>query len=161
MSWRHQVAEIIEALPEEKQIPYNSCCYGAAVYGPSRCTCWEVKYNAEQQPATGRMTPPNKKCCRDCAYRNDSQERSGTGDYNHSAMEPGGLPELPFGGKFYCHVGMRYAVEYHHPSSGLRIAVDHSDDYCPPITDDGALLANGDVAPLCAGFSATHQAALS
>lgn len=149
------LAEILESLPADKRIPYEICCIGAVARGPIHCTCWKIKYNAEQQPATGIVTPTRTKCCGDCAYRSDSQERTGADSgYNHSASEPGGMPELPARGKFYCHIGMRYAVEYYHPPTGLRIPVGHSDDYCPPITDDGALLANGDVAPLCAGFSA-------
>lgn len=120
------------------------CCMGAAVYGPGRCTCWVPVYDQEQQqPKPGPMVPRTK-CCHDCAFRMGSPERR---DDPKTARD---LDDV-VGGRstFACHVGMRRAVAYVHPS-GARVDAGPG-DYRPLVVDGVAFRADGSPASACAG----------
>lgn len=154
--FREQMAAIIESLSPEAQEPFQSCCYGAAIYGPARCTCWTPEYDRPQSDATDAAAPEIIKCCGDCAYRADSPERSGVSGYACSAEAEGELPDVARGGFFFCHQGMRRVVAYVHSETGFRADIDHGDDYAPGSHEGRPILANGDYAPLCAGFAASR-----
>jgi len=153
--YRDDVADYFESLTEEQQEQVTACCMGSAVYGPSRCTCWAVEYDRPQQSATGMSGAEIDKCCNDCAYRAGSPERSGSPAYDHSVEIEGDLPRMPTGSLFFCHKGMRKAVSAVHEPSGLRVVLDRGDSYDATNHDGVPILANGDFAPLCAGFAAT------
>lgn len=126
------------------------CCLGAAVYGPSRCTCWVPVYDLDQQPITpGLPTLPNPlRMCGDCAYRARSPERRGDETY---AGDQDLLNELVENGTpFYCHQGIRLPIAWRHPS-GAETA-GHPGGYDPPIEGGVPYKADGAPANLCAGW---------
>jgi hypothetical protein len=128
----------------------GGCCYGAAVYGPQRCTCWTPVYDLEQQEVTpGLPLPPIPvQMCHDCAYRPHSPEREGDADVAGSGEL---LDELVRSREpFYCHQGIRHPVAYRHPS-GAEIP-GHPAGYDPPIVDGVPCKADGTPADLCAGW---------
>lgn len=134
-------------LPE---VGHGGCCYGAAVYGPERCTCWEPVYDLEQRaprPAAPAVRPT---ACADCAYRPDSPERSGARGY---AGDVDTLDELVEAGQpFYCHQGIRRPVRLRHPEG---VEVDgHPADYDPPLVGGVPYRADGTPAEVCAGWAA-------
>lgn len=152
-----QIAEVLRDVGEEKAAAFHYCCMGAAARGPEHCTCWEPIYDQQQKPPTGRFKPPCKKACHDCAYRAGSPERSGNDNYHHAAETPGGLPSLRHGAVFYCHQGLRRIVAIKHSGTGYRLDLSSNDYYEPVKTADGLLDADGDVAPICAGYWARVQ----
>ncbi|RYZ28206.1 MAG: hypothetical protein EOP01_06790, partial [Propionibacteriaceae bacterium] len=81
------------------------CCYGTAVYGPERCTCWqEVLDVPEQAPLQRELpTPTRSRLCGDCAFRPDSPERTGVEHAGHDVED---LDDVVAGGAFFCHDGM-------------------------------------------------------
>lgn len=135
------------------------CCMGAAVYGESRCTCWEPIYDLNQRPLQNDGTPPpedaiptRSKCCHDCAYRNDSPEREdGQGDF---------LDDLAVGGReeFWCHQGIRRIIAWRHPDGRELPAAPG--DYRPPQTTEprpAIWKADGTVGERCAGWASTRK----
>lgn len=127
-----------------------ACCYGAAVYGPDRCTCWVPVYDLEQQPIQpGLPAPPVPlKMCGDCAYRPRSPERQGEAGYSGDEDFLEDLVET--GRPFYCHAGVRRVVRLRHPA-GVEID-GHPGAYEPPIHDSVPYKADGTPANLCAGW---------
>lgn len=136
------------------------CCIGAAVYGPSRCTCWEPVFECEQQPARPGPIVAAPRMCSDCAYRADSPERAD--GYMAEVL----LLDLPNGrAPFWCHSGhdggpgMRRPVAYRHPHLG-ELPGDPS-DWQPLIADGVPRMADGRPAPHCAGWAARKARARS
>jgi hypothetical protein len=140
--------------------PITGCCYGEAVYGPTRCTCWEPVYDLEQQSlANGGRLPEGfepetrTKCCRDCAYRQGSPERErGEGDQ---------LDDWALDGRseFWCHQGVRRVVAFRHPD-GRELPAGEG-DYRPPVGPDERPVvwkADGTVGERCAGWAALSKA---
>ena len=135
-------------LPDAGQ---GACCYGAAVYGPQRCTCWTPVYDLEQQEIQPGLPLPRVpvRMCHDCAFRPGSPERSGDESYAHAsqddldAMVAGRTP-------FACHQGIRHPVKWVHPS-GVEVA-GHPGGYDPPIVDGIPYKADGTPADLCSGW---------
>ncbi|MGI5223560.1 hypothetical protein [Actinoallomurus sp. CA-142502] len=128
----------------------GTCCMGAAVYGPDRCTCWEPVYDLDQQPLRpGLPLPPDPLAmCGDCAYRPKSPERQGEAGY---AGDEDLLEDLVTSGTpFYCHAGVRRAVTLRHPA-GVEIAA-HPGAYDPPVLDSVPYKADGTPATLCGGW---------
>lgn len=126
------------------------CCYGAAIHGKDRCTCWEPVYDLEQQPVVpGLPLPPIPvQMCADCAFRPGSPERRGEEGF---AGNPDLLDELVTGGQpFFCHQGIRRPVAWRHPS-GAEIP-GHPGGYEPPIKDSVPYKADGSPANVCAGW---------
>lgn len=137
------------------------CCFGAAVYGASRCTCWEPVFDLEQEPLENGGKPPEEigqrtKCCQDCAYRNGSPERErGEGDR---------LDDWALDGRseFWCHQGVRKVVAWRHPDGRELPAAEG--DYRPPQTSEprpAIWKADGTVGERCAGWAATRKGGLS
>jgi hypothetical protein len=140
-------------LPDAGEGP---CCYGAAVYGPGRCTCWREVYDQEQQPLKVRLPAQRRRMCADCAFRPGSPERNGNGRYEHSG--PDDLGDLVYSGKpFACHQGMRRVVKLVHEPTGIEHVLE-VDDYAPPTHGSRAWKANGSPADLCAGLRAERMA---
>ena len=127
------------------------CCYGVAVYGPQRCTCWEPVYDLEQAEPVPAPMGQRKRMCADCAFRKGSPERRGDESYAHA----GEVDDLPFERGFACHQGMRRVVKLVHPS-GMEIA-GHPADYRPPIEKGVPYKADGSPADMCAGFCAVQR----
>ncbi len=132
------------------------CCYGSAVYGPHRCTCWEPVFDlAQQAPRPGMpQVPVPCKLCGDCAYRPNSPERRGQPG---AAADQDLLDKLVYTSQpFYCHTGIRRAVEYRHPS-GLVVPAGPG-DYQPVVAPAAAggspipYQADGSPAFFCAGW---------
>lgn len=150
------------ALPD---VADGICCIGAAVYGPSRCTCWEPIYDMEQQPQVpGLVATAQPTQCADCAYRPRSPERQNTEGYGADSEELDDM--VTRGAVFWCHQGMRRVVRLRHESTGIEIP-GHPASYRPGIavyTDpDGqhtavALRADGTPADVCAGWLARRLA---
>lgn len=138
------------------------CCYGAAVYGPERCTCWEPEYDLEQADpdptamallAAGVQPSTRSRMCGDCAYRPGSPEKRGAPDHDG---DPDALEEFAAVSRFWCHQGMRRPVRLRHPSG---TAVDgHPAAYAPPVVDAVPYRADGSPGELCAGWAARRRA---
>lgn len=127
------------------------CCYGVAVYGPSRCTCWEAIHDLEQQQPKLELQPAERTTmCADCAFRPDSPESNAQPNYQHSGE---GEPDLGLCRGFVCHQGMRRIVARRHPS-GVEIPTKTDGCYDPPIVDGVAFRADGTPADVCAGWLA-------
>lgn len=122
----------------------GTCCYGAPVYGPDRCTCWAAVYDLEQAAPVPAVQETRPTMCDDCAYRPGSPER--LGDEDHLL----GLPAR--GATFSCHDGMRSVVKWVHPS-GAEV-LGSPDAYEPPVVDAVPYRADGAPALLCAGWAA-------
>lgn len=131
------------------------CCWGAAEYGPHRCTCWLPVYDREQTPpvpADPVVRPDGM--CGDCAYRPGSPEKRGDPDHAGDADQ---LEDLAAGaGRFFCHDGIRRPTKLVHPS-GVEIP-GHAADYDPPIRDGVPYRADGTPGFLCAGWDARRRA---
>jgi len=122
------------------------CCWGAALDGPARCTCWEPVFDVEQAPAVEGATPTAAETlCGDCAFRPGSPERA-----------DGWLRETLYeladrGEPFWCHRGMRRPAYWQHPAGPT---VPGSPDDWQPLTSDGTpYQADGQPALLCAGWA--------
>ena len=139
------------------------CCTGAAVYGPSRCTCWEPVYDLDQtEPdetavrllAGGIEPSTRRQMCHDCAYRPDSPERSGDDTYQG---DEDFLADLAVtGDRFWCHQGTRRPVKWVHPSGAEHPG--HPGGYAPPIVNSVPYKADGTPSELCAGWAARRRA---
>lgn len=128
----------------------GGCCYGAAIYGPHRCTCWEPVYDLEQQPVRPGDMGLRVKMCPDCAFRKNSPERRGDEGYQGDTEFLDGL--VMTGEPFACHQGIRRPVAWRHPS-GAEIP-GHPAGYAPPLHDGKPYKADGTPADLCAGWAA-------
>lgn len=135
---------------ELPEVEGGCCCYGAAVYGAQRCTCWEPIYDRVQQPLAPAEPRVRATACADCAYRPDSPERAGAKGYAGDAET---LDELVDAGQpFYCHQGIRRPVRLRHPA-GLEID-GHPAAYDAPMRDRVPYRADGTPADVCAGWAA-------
>lgn len=125
------------------------CCYGAAEYGPGRCTCWVPEHDVEQ--ASPQAGPQNVRdtMCNDCAFKPDSPER--TGDQRYANSDEDGIDRV-VAGQFLCHQGMRRKVAATHPA-GVRIVIEEH-AYDP---GGGRCKADGSPADLCAGWHAARR----
>jgi len=148
-------------LPDAGQ---GTCCIGAAVYGPGRCTCWTVaEHDLDQAPldeqavtwlAAGIKPNTRPRMCDDCAYRPASPERTGTAGYSGDAEF---LEAIAASGEpFYCHQGIRRPITLQHPS-GVEIP-GHPAAYDPPIAARVPFRADGTPAERCAGWDARRRA---
>jgi len=143
----------------------SGCCYGAAVYGPGRCTCWVpvLEYAQEPMRATD-PTPTMPARCSDCAFRRDSPERSG---HEQAGADEDDLDELVASGRpFYCHDGMQRPAGWVHPPSLTVIGPRPGDELAWQATyADGPHgrrphRADGRPAALCAGWASRRAAHL-
>lgn len=149
--------------PDFPEVGDGTCCMGAAVYGPNRCTCWVPVFDLEQADidqdavrALAAGVAPNirERMCPDCAYRPNSPEKSGDGTYVGDADTLEGLALR--GERFWCHQGVRKPVAWRHPS-GAEIP-GHDGGYEPPIINNVPYRADGTPAELCAGWDARRRA---
>lgn len=128
------------------------CCWGA-IQGPDHCTCWEPVHDlAQQEPDLEAPRTVRALMCPDCAYRPDSPENTTTRGYD---------PPPPGGPPFHCHQGMRAVAVHRHPTGAEVPAVTVggvSMEYDPPIIDGRPYAADGQPAPVCAGWAATDRA---
>lgn len=146
---------IVPPAERDKHNEFADCCMGAAVYGRSRCTCWEPVYDLEQQPLADGGVPPAEvptrtKCCHDCAYRLGSPERQD--EYDEGVLL---AHALAAGEEFWCHQGVRRVVAFRHPDGRELPAGDG--DYRPPVGPEGRPVvwkADGTVGERCAGWAA-------
>lgn len=142
------------------------CCYGAAVFGAHRCTCWQPVYDLEQQPideqaahwlACGIEPVTRRRMCGDCAYRPDAPERNGVPGFAGDAET---LERFVLtGSRFWCHVGIRRALKWVHPS-GAEVP-GHAGDYDPPKRGGVPYRADGSPGEVCAGWDARRRALTS
>lgn len=131
----------------------GACCYGAIMYGPQRCTCWDARYDQEQADPVPGKPATRDRLCADCAFRPGSPERLGVPGYNGSEGE---LDDLVMtGSPFYCHQGLRHQVSLVHPS-GAEVQA-HPGAYDPPIVDGVPYKADGTPGELCAGWAARRR----
>lgn len=130
---------------------HGACCVGAAMGGPSSCTCWEAVYDLEQADPDSDTSPGVRSApCDDCAYRPDSPERQGAA---HVKGDEAMLQAIVESGQpFWCHQGMRRPVAYVHPSGARFVPTGLEAAYAPP--DDGGipLRADGTPADICHGW---------
>jgi hypothetical protein len=121
------------------------CCLGAAAMG--RCTCWVPVYDREQAPVAADLQPPKPRagCCGSCGVVDGLDEDLGIAD---AAIR---------GRAFYCHQGMRRAVERVHPDGRRRDAGDHdyAETYAPAPAPRRTvpLKADGTCADLCGAWA--------
>jgi hypothetical protein len=141
------LSDIPPDLPDAGQ---GMCCYGAAIYGPERCTCWVPVYDLEQQEVRPGLPLPRipVKMCDACAYRPNSPERRGEDGYKGDAEELDRM--VATGELFVCHVGIRKPILWRHPS-GAEVP-GHPAGYDPPIVDSIPYKADGTPADICSGW---------
>ena len=137
------------ALDGQKQ---RFCCHGDSVYGPGRCTCWEMIYDLDQQPIKpDALTPMRSTMCGDCACRPESPERNGDPEFRHSGE--GQLQAILDGSSpFFCHQGIRRLVGMRHPD-GTVIDLESPGGYKPPMDGERPYRADGSPAAVCAGWA--------
>lgn len=128
----------------------GACCYGAAIYGPNRCTCWTAVFDLEQQEIRPGLPLPRipVRMCADCAYRPGSPERTGEEGYAGDEDELDRLVET--GEPFCCHEGIRRPLKWVHPSGAEVPGMDAA--YDPPIVDRIPYKADGTPADVCSGW---------
>lgn len=143
-----------EQHPDE-EVPASGllCCWGATIYGPDRCTCWEPVYDVEQtvpaEPATRGGCIAADTLCGDCAFRPGSPERADEWSREH-------LYRLADTGEpFWCHRGMRRPLRYQHPDG--RVASGSPDDWQPLTLNGVPYQADGTPGLLCAGWSKRNR----
>jgi hypothetical protein len=143
--------------PDLPDAGLGGCCMGSAVYGPSRCTCWEPVWPQEQQPArTDLPSSVMPKMCGDCAFRRDSPERT---EHPNAAADYEDLQTLVEKGlPFYCHDGMMKPTHYRHPSGVMIEANDLG--YDPLRVGDKVYRVDGRPADLCNGWTRRRLAFL-
>lgn len=157
--------------PDFPDVGEGMCCYGAAMFGPHRCTCWDEVYDLEQQPPdpkyqrwlnAGITLTVRDGMCLDCAYRPNSPERSG--DTTYLGGNPGELDDIARGREFMCHEGMRRVLKWVHRKTGDEYPA-HPGSYRPPFVPSGELdipyKADGTPGDVCAGWNARHKALLA
>jgi hypothetical protein len=139
------------------------CCYGAAMGGPGRCTCWTEVYDhpqtdpdplAVQLLAAGIHPVTRRSPCHDCAYRPDSPERTGDERFQGDEEFLQGIVER--GERFWCHQGIRMVVALRHPA-GVEIPVPPG-GYRPARVDAVPYRADGTPAEICGGWAARRRA---
>lgn len=149
--------------PDFPEVGDSTCCMGAAVYGPDRCTCWVPVFDLEQADvdkdavralAAGVVPVTRKRMCDGCAYRPGSPEKTGAEGYAGDADFLEGIAAR--GERFFCHEGIRRPVAWRHPS-GVEI-LGHPGGYEPPIVNNVPYHADGSPAELCAGWDARRRA---
>lgn len=151
----------VELVPEEWRDDYpQGCCIGSAMRGWDHCTCWEKVFDLDQSAPVEIVQRADcaerSSSCNDCAYRQDSPERSGD-DY----VEENLLDLAETGQPFWCHEGMRRVVALVHPD-GRRIDLPDETrfhDYDPLQFDGVAYKADGTPAVICGGWAARHEKA--
>lgn len=134
----------------------GGCCDGSAIKGPQYCTCWEPRFDLEQQPVIEGDPGTRDAMCSDCAFKPGSPERQGDERYNG---DPEFLDRIVMTGeRFFCHAGIRRAVRLVHPS-GAEVELPPG-DYRPLIEDGVPYKADGSPGDLCAGWAARRLAHL-
>ena len=138
----------------------GSCCMGAAVYGPERCTCWTPEYNHDQEPIQpDSVAGVMPSMCGDCAFKPRSPERTNSDDVRSSTYDLDRCVRT--GDPFWCHNGLRRVVAYTHQPTGTRWVPPGAESaYDPPIVDRIPYKADGTRGDLCAGYTARRRAHL-
>jgi hypothetical protein len=125
------------------------CCWGAAVYGPERCTCWEPVFDVDQAdpqlPVAEGSIMVRRSRCGDCAFRRDSPERA------DRLTEDELLDLARSATPFWCHDGMRRPVAYRHPVLGD--VPGSTADWQPPTVSGVPFRRDGSPGLLCAGWA--------
>lgn len=133
------------------------CCYGSAVYGPERCTCWRPFHDLKQRaPRKGKPTVRTR-CCGDCAFRPDSPERNEVEGFQNNS--PAELEAIVRGDRpFFCHQGTRRVIGYEHEPTGCTVDAPPA-GYEPPQIDGVPYKADGKPQQICAGWVAARRVA--
>lgn len=142
------------ALPDLPDAGGGACCWGAAVYGPRRCTCWTPEHDVVQAaPDTDAPVTTCARMCAGCAYRPGTQaHRAYAGELDDIALNAT---------TFSCHEGARRVVRLRHPS-GVTVDQAAAEPDVPPYdpvrVGDRFYLADGRPTPICAGWAARRRA---
>lgn len=138
-----------QAAHPDEEPPELGCCYGAVVYGPERCTCWEPVFDVEQAepvlPVPEGSIEVRHARCDDCAFRRDSPERADV------LVEDELLELARTATPFWCHDGMRRPVAYRHPVLGD--VPGSTADWQPPTRAGVPFRRDGRPGLLCAGWA--------
>jgi len=150
--------------PDTGEAGYG-CCYGTALHGSDRCTCWVPVYEEPQlPPRTDEPSSCMPRMCGSCAFRPGSPERTGS---EKAASDWDDLLGLVHAGKpFWCHDGLRTPVAYLHPPSMTWLVVEDTMHFdAPQVRDDHGVLtpyrADGRPGDLCAGWTAMRLAEMN
>lgn len=131
----------------------GTCCWGAAVYGPERCTCWTTVYDRPQAaPDTSICTATRSRMCDGCAYRPGTAANQRFADQLDTLA---GTADV-----FWCHDGARQVVRFDHPSGVIAWpTIDPDNPPHDPLIVDGVYYdASGEPARVCSGWSARRRA---
>lgn len=145
-------------LPDDiPEVEDGVCCAGAAMFGPTGCTCWVKVHDLDQaEPCPGIPQVNPDGMCGDCAYRPGSPEKLGDPDHVGNAEQ---LEDLAASGTpFWCHQGMRRIVALQHPAGVDYPVSDPPRAYDPPLIGAVPFRADGSVGLLCAGWAARGRA---
>lgn len=139
----------VKANPDQVDEVFG-CCYGEALGGAERCTCWTPVYDVDQADPVPPSSPDGIQVrhalCGDCAFRKDSAERAD--EWSEEA-----LLSLPAAGEpFWCHDGMRRPVRWEHPDG--RTVAGSTADWRPAKVGPVPFRADGRPGLLCAGWAA-------
>lgn len=122
------------------------CCY-ASILDSENCTCWRAVIAPYPTRALqAGPSPVRSRRCGDCAYRQDSPERT--------ERDGDSLPYVP-GQTFYCHDGLPKAWAWVHPDGTVRLA--GVDDYQPVMQAGRVWQADGRPAVVCAGWASVDR----
>lgn len=124
------------------------CCMASAI--GDTCSCWMPLYDQPRDHDVQEgPSPVRELCCHDCAYRNDSPERTAGEALPYDYRTP-----------FYCHDGMPRVIAQVHPAGAL--VHGEQGDYDPIVAGSSserrAWQADGQPGVLCAGWAAFARA---
>lgn len=134
------------------------CCYGSAVYGPARCTCWVPVYDQQQlPPRTDEPSGVMPAMCSTCAFRPGSPERTGYAKAMHGAEDLDRL--VAERQPFWCHDGLLAPVAYLHPPTMSWLVLTDDQQFHPPQQRDAwgvptPYRVDGSPGDLCGGWAA-------
>jgi hypothetical protein len=125
----------------------DTCCLGAAAYGPERCTCWEPVLQPEQAPPQQGPCNVAKRMCSGCAFKPGLAESD--------PIVANVVDRSMRSQAFFCHHEVTAIVAWRHPAGFEKPA--GPDRHTAPTNGWWGARADGRPAELCAGWMAAKR----